>query len=166
VEIPPLALIRQTAPQPVVADLATEVRRRWQGSPGVQRIKRGSRVAVAVGSRGIANIAVIVRATIESLRDLGLQPFVVAAMGSHGGGTPDGQRQLLADYGVSEQALRVPVKTDMAPVQIGANRWGEPVFWGRNAWEAERLSRQLIGLWPHLYGRPVCHSRFPALFSY
>jgi hypothetical protein len=104
-----------------------------------QRIRRGDRVAVGVGSRGIANVATLVRATIETLRDLGAQPFVVAAMGSHGGATAEGQRQLLAGYGVSEQALRVPVKTDMIAVQIGTNSWGEPVWWDKNALEADAV---------------------------
>jgi hypothetical protein len=103
------------------------------------RIRRRDRVAVAVGSRGIANVATIVRATLDSLRDLGAQPFVVAAMGSHGGATSEGQRQLLADYGVSEQALGVPVKTDMTAVQIGTNSWGEPVWWDKNALEADAV---------------------------
>ena len=60
-------------------------------------------------------------------------------MGSHGGATADGQRQLLAEYGVSEQALGVPVKTDMTAVPIGTNSWGEPVFWDKNALEADAV---------------------------
>jgi hypothetical protein len=138
--IPHVALLRQTAPQPVVADIAGAVRGAWRASRALAgRLRRGDRVAVAVGSRGIANLAVIVRATLDSLRELGAQPFVVAAMGSHGGATAAGQRQLLADYGVSEQALGVPVKTDMTAVPIGTNSWGEPVYWDRNAFEADAV---------------------------
>jgi hypothetical protein len=137
--LPLLAPLRQTAPQPVVADLAAEVRRQWMTSRLPQRIRRGDRVAVAAGSRGIANVAVLVRATLDALRDLGAQPFVVAAMGSHGGATAEGQRHLLADYGISEQALRVPVRTDMDVVQLGTNSWGEPVWWDRNAFEADAV---------------------------
>ena len=138
-ELPSLAPLRQTTPQPVVNDLAGEVRCQWQNSRLSQRLRRGDRVAVAVGSRGIANLAVIVRATVDALRDLGAQPFVVAAMGTHGGATAEGQRQLLAGYGVTEQALRVPVKTDMTTVQLGTNSWGEPVFWDKNAYEADAV---------------------------
>jgi hypothetical protein len=137
VETPPIVPVRQTLAQPTVADVAAEVRRQWHGSRAAGRVKRGDRVAVAVGSRGIANLAAITRATLEALRDLGARPFVVAAMGSHGGATADGQRRLLADYGVSEQALGVPVKTDMEAVPVGTNRWAEPVFWDRNALEAD-----------------------------
>jgi len=139
VAIPSVAPLRQTAPQPVIADVAAEVRQQWRESRVAGRIRRGSRVAVGVGSRGIANISTIVRATLDSLRDLGAQPFVVAAMGSHGGATAAGQRALLADYGISEQALGVPVKTDMTAVQIGTNSWGEPVWWDKNALEADAV---------------------------
>src|SRR5262249_14411079 len=96
-------------------------------------------VAVGVGSRGIANVATMVRATLDVLRDLGTQPFVVAAMGSHGGANPEGQRELLASYGISTEALRVPVKTDMTAVQIGTNSWGQPVWWDRNALETDAV---------------------------
>lgn len=138
-DIPLLAPLRQIAPQPMIADVAAEVRRQWRESRVAGLIRRGSRVAVGVGSRGIANLSIIVRATLDSLRDLGAQPFVVAAMGSHGGATAAGQRALLADYGISEQALGVAVKTDMTAVRIGVNSWGEPVWWDKNAFEADAV---------------------------
>jgi len=97
------------------------------------------RVAVGVGSRGIANLFTIVRSTLDVLLDLGAKPFVVAAMGSHGGATPEGQRELLASYNVSEERLKVPVKTDMSTVQIGTNSWSEPVFWDQNALGADAV---------------------------
>jgi hypothetical protein len=139
VTLPPVALIRQTAPQPVVADVAAEARRLWLGSRFANRLRRGERVAVGVGSRGIANLSTLIRATLDVVRDLGGKPFIVAAMGSHGGASPEGQRALLAEYGISEQALGVPVKTDMATVRIGTNSWGEPVFWDRNALGADHV---------------------------
>jgi hypothetical protein len=137
--MPLVAPLRQAAPQPAVADVAAEVRRAWLGSRLRERIPRGARVAVAVGSRGIANLQTIVKATLASLRELGAEPFVVAAMGSHGGATPEGQRQLLAEYGVSEAALGVPVKTDMTAVEVGTNSWGEPVYWDKNALAADAV---------------------------
>src|SRR5579862_9778542 len=124
-QLPSLTLVRQIAPQPVVADLAAEVRKQWLGSELPGRLRRGARVAIGVGSRGIANLATMVRATIDTLRDLGAQPFIVAAMGSHGGATATGQRDLLAEYHISEQAIGVPVKNDMNAVRIGKNSRGE-----------------------------------------
>ncbi len=136
---PDVTPLRQVLSQPTVSDIAGETRRQWQKSNLARRVRPGDRVAVGVGSRGINNVAVITRATLDVLRDLGAKPFVVAAMGSHGGATSEGQRQLLASYGVSEEQLGVPVKTDMASVQIGVNSWGEPVWWDRNALEADAI---------------------------
>jgi hypothetical protein len=96
-------------------------------------------VGIGVGSRGIANLQTMVRATIDVLRDLGAKPFVVAAMGSHGWATAEGQRELLASSGISESALGVPVKTDMAAVQIGVNSWGELVWWDKHALAADAV---------------------------
>jgi hypothetical protein len=138
-DIPSVAPLRQVLSQPTVTDLPGEVRRQWEHSGVAQRLRRGDRVAVGVGSRGITNVAAMARATLDFLRDQGTRPFVVAAMGSHGGATPEGQRDLLAGYGVTEEALRVPVKTDMEAVQIGVNSWDEPVWWDRNAWEADAV---------------------------
>ncbi len=138
-DIPLVAPVRQTAPQPVVTDLAAETRRQWLGSDLRTRLRPGARVAVAVGSRGIANLQAIVRATLDALRELGTTPFVVAAMGSHGGATPEGQRQLLAEYGVSEAALGVPVRTEMDTEVLGVNSWEEPVYWDRNALTADAV---------------------------
>lgn len=138
-ELPSVALLRQIVTTPPLADIAGEVRRRWLASSLPKRIKAGDRVAVAVGSRGIANLQTMVKATLDVLREAGAKPFVVAAMGSHGGGTADGQRELLGEYGISEQALGVPVKTDMTTVNLGANSWGEPVYWDKNAFEADAV---------------------------
>ena len=138
-DIPPIAPVRQNLKQPVVTDVAGEVRRQWERSKLAQRVKPGDRVLVGVGSRGIQNIATMTRATIDLLRDLGAKPAVVSAMGSHGGATPEGQRELLASYGVTEAALRVPVLTDMTAVEIGTNSWNETVWWDKNAWEADAL---------------------------
>ncbi len=138
-DLPPFTPIRQVQVQPVVADIAREVREQWNRSSLPRRLRPGQRVAVAVGSRGITNVALMVRTTLNVLRDLKAEPFVVAAMGSHGGGTAEGQRELLAEYGISQAALGVPVKTDMATVQLGLNSWGEPVFWDKNAFEADAV---------------------------
>jgi hypothetical protein len=139
VDIPPVVHLRQTHPQPAIAEVAGEVRRLWQASSVPRTIKRGMSVGVGVGSRGIANLQTMVRATLDVLRELGARPFIVAAMGSHGGATSEGQRELLASYGVSETELGVPVKTDMDAVQIGVNSWGEPVWWDKNALAADAV---------------------------
>ncbi len=139
VAFPNMTPIRQIAPQSVVEDVAGEVKHRWRQSGVLARLRPNDRVAVGVGSRGIANLSTIVRATLEVFQEAGAKPLVVAAMGSHGGATPEGQRELLAEYGVSEEKLGVAVKTDMTAVQIGVNSWSEPVWWDRNALEADAV---------------------------
>ena len=137
IDLPLIYHVRQTAPQPTVADVAGEVRRQWQQSAIAKRIKPGDRIAVGCGSRGIRHIGLIVKTTVEALQELGARPFIVAAMGSHGGATPEGQRELLASYQIDEEHLGVPVKTEMDSQQIGTNSWGEPVWWDRNALAAD-----------------------------
>lgn len=137
--LPPFTHLRQTAPQPVVDDVASTTKRLWLDSRFARRVRRGDRVAVGVGSRGIANVGVMTRATLDAFHELGAKPFIVAAMGSHGGATPQGQRELLAEYHVSEQDLGVEVKTDMDTQQIGINSWGEPVYWDKNALAADHV---------------------------
>jgi hypothetical protein len=139
VEIPHVQLIRQSAPQPRVTDVPGEVKRQWLDSKTVKRIKPGMKVAVACGSRGIKNILAIARATVDTLKELGAQPFVVAAMGSHGGADSAGQRELLASYDLDETHLGVPVVTDMDVETIGQNSFGRPVYWDRNALAADAV---------------------------
>jgi hypothetical protein len=135
--LPRIQLVRQTAPQPAVADIAGEVRRQWLNSKTARRIKPGMKIAVAVGSRGIANILTLAKATVDALKELGAKPFVVAAMGSHGGAISEGQRELLAGYRIDEAHLGVPIVTDMDVTQIGTNSRGQPVWWDKNALAAD-----------------------------
>ena len=99
-------------------------------------VKAGQSVALTVGSRGIVNIAAIVRATVEHLLDLGARPFIIPAMGSHGGGTADGQRSVLEHYGVTEAAMGCPVRATMDVVQV-AEALGLPIWLDRYAAEAD-----------------------------
>lgn len=137
--IPRVQLVRQTAPQPAVADVAKTTRELWLGSKTAARIRPGMKVAVACGSRGINNYLAIAKATVDALKELGAEPFVVAAMGSHGGATPEGQRELLASYRIDEQHLGVPVVTDMDAENIGSNSWGQAVWWDKNALKADAV---------------------------
>jgi hypothetical protein len=99
-------------------------------------MKAGQSIALTVGSRGIVNIAAIVRATVEHLLDLGARPFIIPAMGSHGGGTADGQRSVLEHYGVTEAAMGCPVRATMDVVQVG-EALGLPIWLDRYAAEAD-----------------------------
>jgi len=131
--------VTQRRRQPRVADLAGAVRTEFLANRRLQALPQGSRIALAVGSRGINHLADYVRAAISTLHELGHAPFVVSAMGSHGGATSAGQRALLAHYGIHEKALGVPVLTDMETEQLGVNRSGIPVYFDRNALTADGI---------------------------
>jgi len=92
----------------------------------------------ASNSAVVAN-ASLKRAAVDALRELGFKPFVVAAMGTHGGSTAEGQRALLADYGVTTESMGVPVKTDMETVVLGTNPVGLPIYFDRNAHQADGI---------------------------
>src|SRR5579872_7193120 len=98
---PRLLLVRQNLPDRRIPDPAAEVRAQLQSSNFAQRLKPGSRVAIGVGSRGIHNIAVIVRAVVAYWKDQGMRPFLFPAMGSHGAATAAGQADVLAHYGIT-----------------------------------------------------------------
>src|SRR5438477_11826883 len=99
--LPPIARVRRNFVQPEVTDVPSTVAHAIRASHLAGRVLAGGRIAITVGSRGIAGIPRIARAVADAVRSLGFQPFVVAAMGSHGGGTAAGQRELLAELGVS-----------------------------------------------------------------
>jgi hypothetical protein len=101
------------------------------------RLKPGTRIAVAVGSRGIANLDRIIRGVIHELRESGAAPFIVPAMGSHGGATPEGQVRLLADYGVTEERMGAPIRAAMDTQCLGATEDGVEVLWSAEAARAD-----------------------------
>src|SRR5256712_5885225 len=99
------------------------------------RIRPGDTVAVGAGSRGIANIGAIVGAAVRWLRDLDARPFVFPAMGSHGGGTAEGQLAVLEHYGITEATMGCPIRATMDVVQVG-EALGLPVWLDAYAAEA------------------------------
>jgi hypothetical protein len=137
--LPPVARVRRTFRQPEVEDGPGAVRDAIRGSRLHERLRQGGRVAVTVGSRGIAGIAGIAGAAVDAVRSLGFEPFVVAAMGSHGGGTADGQRALLAELGVTEATVGCPIRSEMETIVLGTNSFGLPVHFDRNAYEADGI---------------------------
>jgi hypothetical protein len=132
--LPRMLRIRQTFPRSRVADIPRAVAGALAGA-GLP-IKRGDTVAVGAGSRGIANIDVIVGATVRWLKDLGARPFVFPAMGSHGGGTPEGQLSVLAHYGITEATMGCAIRATMDVVQVG-EALGLPVWLDAYAAEAD-----------------------------
>jgi hypothetical protein len=131
--------VRQSIPQPQVPDVAGTVRRLILESRLRERVPAGGTIAVGVGSRGITTIATVARAAVDALKEMGFRPFIVAAMGSHGNACAEGQRALLAGYGVTPEAMGVDVRTEMDTVIVGTSPIGLPIHFDRNAFEADGI---------------------------
>lgn len=104
-----------------------------------EHIRPGQRVAVTGGSRGIAEVAAITRTIVAALRELEADPFIIPAMGSHGGATAEGQRQVLQAYGISEETMGAPILSSMEVIELGLTREGIPVYLDKQASEAEGI---------------------------
>src|SRR5450755_3251250 len=135
-QFPFLFLVRQNFPDRRIADVAGEVQRQLHDSGFARRLKPGASVAIGVGSRGIANIATITRASVQFWKSLGMHPFVFPAMGSHGAATAEGQADVLAHYGIIEQTMGCPIVSRLDVVSLGKTSDGIEAFMDRNAYES------------------------------
>src|SRR5262245_50890197 len=127
--------IRQQFDRQVVPDIERTVTQ--QITSGKLRIQPGARIAIAAGSRGIANIARITRAVAAAIKSIGGDPFIFPAMGSHGGATAEGQREILASYGITEDAIGCPVRSSMEVVEIENGGLELPLFMDKHAFESD-----------------------------
>jgi hypothetical protein len=134
-----MMLVGQDFTGPVVPDVVAAVREELRKVPLLERIKPGATVAIPVGSRGIANLALIIKTLVEELRALGAIPFIVPSMGSHGGATAEGQRAIVEGYGVTEEYTGAPIKASMDVVQVTSLENGVPVYFDRYAYEADHV---------------------------
>ncbi len=100
-------------------------------------IVTGSQIAIAVGSRGIANLPRIVRAAVEAVREMGGEPFLVPAMGSHGGATAEGQKAVLESYGLTESVVNAPIRASMQVVELPQEGLANKVFMDKLAYQAD-----------------------------
>jgi hypothetical protein len=138
-DIPLFLTVRQTFDRPRVEDLTAAVRGEVEKVLPAGSVATGARVGVAVGSRGIRDIATVVRAAVDFLRGRGARPFILPAMGSHGGATAEGQRQLIAHYGVTEDAMGCPVRAEMETRSLGRTAAGVEVRMAEAAWQSDGI---------------------------
>jgi hypothetical protein len=138
-----LLVVRQHFPDRSLHDIPGEVRQQLSSSGFDSRLKPGSRIAIGVGSRGIANIATIVRAVVDFWKSRGVQPFLFPAMGSHGAATAEGQADVLAHYGIHEATMGCPVVSQLDVVSLGSTDEGIEAFMDRAAYESDGV--MLIG---------------------
>jgi hypothetical protein len=131
--------IRQTFERPRVPDIATGVHMALDQLDLGSRIRPGQTVALTAGSRGIANIPLILKSVADHLKKRGAKPFLVPTMGSHGGGSAEGQAHILHSYGITEEAVGVPIRASMEVVEVGRTAEGFPVYLDRIASTADHI---------------------------
>jgi hypothetical protein len=134
-----LIVVRQKYLDLRLPDVQAEVRRQLEQSGFAAQLHPGARVAIGVGSRGIANIAAIVVAVVQYWRDHGMAPFIFPAMGSHGAATPDGQADVLRRFGISEQTTGCPIVSRLDVVSLGKTDDGVEVFMDAAAYASDAV---------------------------
>lgn len=132
----PLLLTRQKLPSHRIDDIPGRVRKELQQSGFAQRVKPGAPVGIGVGSRGIANIDLIVHSVVAWWKEQGVQPFLFPAMGSHGAATAAGQAAVLAKYGITESAMGCPIRSSLAVVDLGSTPEGIAVVMDKTAFDS------------------------------
>ena len=150
-QFPRLMIVRQKFPDRRIPDVAAEVHKQLDASGFASRVRPGGRVAIGVGSRGIHNIATIVRNVVAFWKDRGTQPFLFPAMGSHGAASAAGQADVLAHYGITEAAMGCPLISQLEVVSLGKTADGIEAFMDKLAYESDGV---------FLVGRVKWHTDF------
>ena len=132
-----LAHIRQNFPNRALPDVTAAAREQLENADWALAVAPGSRIAVGVGSRGITNIDVIAKAVVEFWKSRGVKPFLIPVMGSHGSASAEGQAEVLAHYGITEETMGAPVVSSLDVVPIGTTPEGIEVVMDRQAHEAD-----------------------------
>jgi hypothetical protein len=138
-KFPKMVRIKQHFNTKPVNDIPATVRAELNRINPRETIAKGQTVAITAGSRGITNLALVLGEVVQELKKIGARPFIVPAMGSHGGATAQGQKKILEHYGVTREAMGVPIKSSMQVVQIGSTPDGIPVYLDRYASQADHI---------------------------
>jgi hypothetical protein len=137
--LPRFVLAHQSFPDRTIPNIPERIRTELSSSDFVTRVPAGARIAIGVGSRGIANIATIVKAVAGFWKEHGAKPFIFPAMGSHGAATAEGQADVLAHYGIHEATMGVPVVSSLDVVPIGTTPEGIETFLDKNAYQSDGI---------------------------
>lgn len=139
IPIPKMVRVRQRFDGSRLDDPARTLADELKKPGTVDRIRPGDSVAIAVGSRGIANIALLTKVTVDAIKHAGGRPFIVPAMGSHGGATAEGQAEVLAHLGITEETVGAPIRSSMEVVKLAELDNGLPVYVDKFASEADAI---------------------------
>ncbi len=138
-EFPKIVKMRRKFPRPLVEDIEATLREQLEREEISSTIKPGMSVALTAGSRGIAEIDTILRVLVTILKEMDAEPFIVPAMGSHGGATAEGQVEILESLGITEESCGAPIRSSMEVVEIGETDRGVPVYMDKIASEADGI---------------------------
>ena len=139
VPIPRMVKIKQSFERTCLEDISGEVLKQLNVEKVKEQLRPGDKIAVAVGSRGIYQHALVVKTVVDFLKTCGTEPFIVAAMGSHGGATVEGQKSILDGYGITEEYCGCPVKIGKESWLIGQTEDGNPVYIDQYAAKADGI---------------------------
>lgn len=141
VPIPPMFRARQIFPQEHIepADIPAAVMEQLDREPFRSKVHPGMEIAITAGSRGIANVDIITKAVVDFVKSRGATPFIVPAMGSHGGATAQGQLDILAGYGITPDTMGCEIRSSMEVVELGVSDTGMPVYMDKNAYHADGI---------------------------
>ncbi|MDR2503303.1 MAG: hypothetical protein LBD82_02805, partial [Deltaproteobacteria bacterium] len=138
VKLPKMYAVKQRYDAARITDIAGHMRKAMSALPG-REAYRGKRLAVTVGSRGTPSLDVMIRTICDVLKEWGAKPFIIPAMGSHGGATAEGQVELLAGYNITESSVGAPVLSSMEVVHYGDLPDGTPLYCDKYAWESDGI---------------------------
>jgi len=141
VPIPKMFHASQAFPRPVIPpEQIRETIFRELSQPHIaERIRPGMEIAITAGSRGVRNVDIITRSIVEFVKQCGANPFIVPAMGSHGGATAQGQLEVLESYGITEETMGCPIRSSMEVKELGYSELGRRVVIDKNAAEADGI---------------------------
>jgi hypothetical protein len=138
-DVPEMVLVRQRLHAQKIEGVRSAVRKAIKTLDLKKFSKPGESVAIGVGSRSISQISKIIYESVRSLQELGLKPFIVPAMGSHGGNTPEGEASVLASLGITESSMGVPIEAGTDVVEIGQLDVGIPILMDRHTTLANHI---------------------------
>ena len=139
IPIPPVYVVRQNFPQDGIPDVSACLREKLDREELRSRIRPGMRVVLTAGSRQIAHMPEILQELARFLKGQGAKPYIIPTMGSHGGATAEGQRNILESYGITEEFCECPIFSSMETVEVGKMPDGDPVRMDRFAFESDAV---------------------------
>ena len=137
--LPKIFKIRQKIDAPHLEDVEKKVNELLDQFGLSQKVKKGERIGLTAGSRGIKDNPKVLKTIIEGLKDLGTSPFIVPCMGSHGGATAEGQIEVLESLGITEKSVGAPILSSVEVEEIGRTKFGTPVLVDKNLLGADKI---------------------------